>query len=65
MPIIRCPKGNAAEMISQRLDSKLRDYFLSSHGTPSNVYSTPYQERPGINSIDKQSLMCSYGHSRS
>jgi sec1 family domain-containing protein 1 len=46
MPIIRCPKSNAAEMISQRLDGKLRDYFLNSHGTPTNVYSTPYQERP-------------------
>lgn len=47
MPIIRCPKGNAAEMISQRLDGKLRDYFMNSRGVPSNVYSTPYQERPG------------------
>lgn len=47
MPIIRCPRGNAAEMISQRLDSKLRDYFMNSRGVPSNAYSTPYQERPG------------------
>ena len=47
MPVIRCPKGNAAEMISQRLDQKLRDYFTNSRGTPVNAYSTPYQERPG------------------
>lgn len=48
MPIIRCPKGNAAEMISQKLDGKLRDYFISSRGVPTNAYSAPYQERPGI-----------------
>jgi len=50
-PIIRCPKGNAAEMISQRLDGKLRDYFMNSRGVPSSTYSTPYQERPGIFSL--------------
>lgn len=50
MPVIRCPKGNAAEMISQRLDGKLRDYFMNSRGAPSTAYSpypTSYQERPG------------------
>jgi sec1 family domain-containing protein 1 len=55
MPIIRCPKGNAAELISQRLDGKLRDYFMNSRGVASSAYSRPYQERPGItvrNSID-------------
>lgn len=25
VPIIRCPKGNAAEMVSKKLDKKLRD----------------------------------------
>jgi len=53
MPIIRCPKGNAAEMISQRLDGKLRDYFMNSRGTPSNVYGTPYQERPVMVILDR------------
>lgn len=48
MPIIRCPKGNAAEMIAQRLDGKLRDYFMNSRGAPTTPYSQPYQERPGI-----------------
>jgi sec1 family domain-containing protein 1 len=30
IPIIRCPRGGAAEMISQRLDRKLRDHILNS-----------------------------------
>ena len=47
MPIIRCPKGNAAEMISQKLDSKLRDYFLNSRGVSSTASFAQYSERPG------------------
>ena len=30
IPIIRCPKGAAAEMVSARLDRKLRDHILNS-----------------------------------
>ncbi|GME38331.1 Sec1-like protein [Neofusicoccum parvum] len=30
IPIIRCPKGGAAEMISAKLDRKLRDHILNS-----------------------------------
>lgn len=30
IPIIRCPRGNAAEMIAQKLDSKLRDHVMNS-----------------------------------
>lgn len=30
MPIIRCPKGAAAEMIAAKLDRKLRDHILNS-----------------------------------
>ncbi|KLU90026.1 SNARE docking complex subunit [Magnaporthiopsis poae ATCC 64411] len=30
IPIIRCPKGQAAEMISAKLDRKLRDHILNS-----------------------------------
>lgn len=25
VPIIRCPRGNAAEMVAEKLDKKLRD----------------------------------------
>lgn len=37
MPIIRCPKGAAAEMISAKLDRKLRDHILNSK---ENLFST-------------------------
>jgi hypothetical protein len=30
IPIIRCPRGGAAELISVKLDRKLRDHFLNS-----------------------------------
>lgn len=30
IPIIRCPKGGAAEMIAAKLDRKLRDHILNS-----------------------------------
>lgn len=37
IPIIRCPKGAAAEMVAQRLDRKLRDHILNSKD---NLFST-------------------------
>ena len=33
VPIIRCPKGNAAEMVSKKLDKKLRDNVWDSRNT--------------------------------
>jgi hypothetical protein len=38
MPIIRCPKAAAAEMISAKLDRKLRDHILNSKD---NLFSAP------------------------
>jgi hypothetical protein len=38
MPIIRCPKGAAAEMIAAKLDRKLRDHILNSKD---NLFSAP------------------------
>ncbi|KAL7275081.1 Vesicle trafficking between the ER and Golgi [Rhizina undulata] len=37
IPIIRCPKGNAAEIIAQKLDRKLRDHILNSR--ENNLFS--------------------------
>ena len=31
IPIIRCPRGNAAEMVARQLDKKLRDHIASTH----------------------------------
>jgi len=33
VPIIRCPKGGAAEMVGRELESKLRDYLGSKNGS--------------------------------
>lgn len=38
IPIIRCPKGAAAEMVAARLDRKLRDHILNSKD---NLFSGP------------------------
>ncbi|KAG0633295.1 Sec1-like protein [Tuber brumale] len=44
IPIIRAPKGNAAELIAQKLDRKLRDHVLNSRDN--NLFST----RAGVTS---------------
>jgi len=43
VPIIRCPKGGAAEMIAIRLDRKLRDHILNSKD---NLFSAQNQKNP-------------------
>ena len=40
MPIIRCPKGGAAEFVATKLDRKLRDHLLQSKD---NLFSSPNQ----------------------
>jgi hypothetical protein len=60
MPIIRCPKGAAAEMISAKLDRKLRDHILNSKdnlfsapsGRPSTAAGTP-SSRPVLIILDR------------
>jgi sec1 family domain-containing protein 1 len=60
IPIIRCPKGAAAEMVSARLDRKLRDHILSSkdnlfstsNGRPSSSAGTP-TSRPVLVILDR------------
>ncbi|GAA6043738.1 hypothetical protein JCM8097_000502 [Rhodosporidiobolus ruineniae] len=38
LPIIRAPRGNAAEMVARKLDSRLRDHMASSRGQ--NAFSS-------------------------
>jgi hypothetical protein len=60
MPIIRCPKGSAAEMISAKLDRKLRDHILNSKDNlfsassnrPSTATGTP-SSRPVLIILDR------------
>ena len=41
LPIIRCPKGGAAEIIATKMDRKLRDHILNSK---SNLFSSSSQK---------------------
>ncbi|KAF2435793.1 Sec1-like protein [Tothia fuscella] len=50
MPIIRCPKGNAAEMIAAKLDRKLRDHILNSKDN--NLFSGS-TSRPVLIIVDR------------
>ncbi|KAB8228678.1 syntaxin-binding protein [Aspergillus alliaceus] len=45
IPIIRCPKGGAAELIATKLDRKLRDHILNSKD---NLFSTNKKTAPGV-----------------
>ncbi|KAI9260722.1 Sec1-like protein [Phascolomyces articulosus] len=52
IPIIRCPRGNAAEMIANKLDSKLRDHLMNSR---TNLFSdsTSNLQRPVLILLDR------------
>ena len=45
IPIIRCPKGGAAELIATKLDRKLRDHILNSKD---NLFSGSKKSTPGV-----------------
>ncbi|KAI9371306.1 Sec1-like protein [Aspergillus egyptiacus] len=45
IPIIRCPKGGAAELIATKLDRKLRDHILNSKD---NLFSTNKKATAGV-----------------
>ncbi|ORZ21153.1 Sec1-like protein [Absidia repens] len=55
IPIIRCPKGNAAEMIAQKLDSKLRDHIMNSRTNlfSENINSSVNLQRPVLILLDR------------
>ncbi|MBW0468204.1 hypothetical protein O181_007919 [Austropuccinia psidii MF-1] len=50
LPIIRCPRGNAAEMVARKLDNRLRDYLLSSR---TNSVFTSDTTRPLLVILDR------------
>ncbi|KAK9466763.1 Sec1-like protein [Lipomyces arxii] len=52
IPIIRCPRGNAAEMIAEKLDQKLRDYTINSQDASFNK-PTASLERPVLIIFDR------------
>ncbi|KAI9494686.1 Sec1-like protein [Zychaea mexicana] len=52
IPIIRCPRGNAAEMIANKLDSKLRDHLMNSRTNLFSESSSSLQ-RPVLILLDR------------
>lgn len=56
IPIIRCPKGGAAEMIAAKLDRKLRDHILNSKDnlfSSKNSTSAAQSSRPVLIIVDR------------
>ncbi|KAG4304443.1 hypothetical protein PORY_002153 [Pneumocystis oryctolagi] len=53
VPIVRCPRGNAAEMVAQNLSRRLHDYLLNIKNTPlSKSYASSYR-RPVLIILDR------------
>ncbi|OAL53793.1 SEC1 family transport protein-like protein SLY1 [Pyrenochaeta sp. DS3sAY3a] len=65
VPIIRCPKGGAAENISAKLDRKLRDHILNSKTNLfSDQKSSAVASRPVLVIVDRQvDLVPMFSHS--
>lgn len=62
VPIIRCAKGTASEVIAQKLDTKLRDYLLNNRAAKFNNNTMTSFNRPVLvildRNIDITSLVC-------
>ncbi|KAG1893585.1 Sec1-like protein [Suillus fuscotomentosus] len=57
VPVIRAPKGNAAEMIAKKLDIKIRDVILSAsrtHGATSSLFA---QDASGLSNLQRPLLL--------
>ncbi|KIK82446.1 hypothetical protein PAXRUDRAFT_832198 [Paxillus rubicundulus Ve08.2h10] len=57
VPIIRAPKGNAAEMVAKKLEIKIRDALLSAsrtHGATPSLFS---QDSSGLSNLQRPLLL--------
>ncbi|EKM61350.1 uncharacterized protein PHACADRAFT_204518 [Phanerochaete carnosa HHB-10118-sp] len=55
VPIIRCPRGNAAEMIAKKLEQKIRDAILSaSRSQSASIFS---QDSTGLSNLQRPLLL--------
>lgn len=60
VPIIRAPKGNAAEMVAKKLDVKIRDALLSAsraHGPTTSLFS---QDSSGLSNLQRPCTIFSH-----
>ncbi|PCH34028.1 Sec1-like protein [Wolfiporia cocos MD-104 SS10] len=55
VPIIRCPRGNAAEMIAKKLETKIRDAILSA--ARSHTTSIFAQDSTGLSNLQRPLLL--------
>lgn len=65
IPIIRCTRGNAAEMVAQKLDEKLRNHVLNLRGQSApNSGSSSSISRPVLVIVDRNiDLVSMFSHS--
>ncbi|KDQ63155.1 hypothetical protein JAAARDRAFT_75671 [Jaapia argillacea MUCL 33604] len=57
VPIIRAPKGNAAEMVAKKLETKVRDAIISSsrsHGSSTSLFA---QDSTGLSNLQRPLLL--------
>ncbi|WRT69150.1 uncharacterized protein IL334_006134 [Kwoniella shivajii] len=57
IPIIRCPRGNAAEMVARKLDAKLRDHVASSASQRGGAGRDGGYGVDGLNSLQRPLLV--------
>ncbi|WWC63946.1 uncharacterized protein I303_106552 [Kwoniella dejecticola CBS 10117] len=57
IPIIRCPRGNAAEMVARKLDAKLRDHIASNASQRGGVGRDGAYGVDGLNSLQRPLLV--------
>ncbi|KAG6333057.1 hypothetical protein ID866_6034 [Astraeus odoratus] len=57
VPIIRAPKGNAAEMVAKKLEVKIRDALLSSSRTQGATTSLFSQDSSGLSNLQRPLLL--------
>ena len=53
VPFIRAPRGNAAEMIAKKLETKIRDAILSASRTHASSTSLFAQDSTGLSSLQR------------
>ncbi|KAH8556036.1 Sec1-like protein [Umbelopsis sp. PMI_123] len=53
VPIIKCPRGNAAEMVARKLDSKLRDHVMNSRNNLFADSNSASVQRPVLILLDR------------
>ncbi|KAG6868498.1 hypothetical protein C0993_002036 [Termitomyces sp. T159_Od127] len=57
VPYIRAPRGNAAEMIAKRLDSKIRDALLTTSRSTSSSSNLFVQDSTGLSNLQRPLLL--------